>query len=159
MLTVLSDAVVEFMNVARSVAVGTCDEQRMPYGTRVAAVRIWPDRRHVSAFLAESLAGPTLANLRVNPRVGIQVSNPPDHRTLQLKGALYATRSAEPDDQPYIQKFIEELGYSVQSFGMPFERIVSMNFWPAIAIDVRVDEIFLQTPGPGAGRPLAGRTP
>jgi hypothetical protein len=159
MLTVLSDAVVEFMNVARSVAVGTCDDKRMPYGTRVAAVRVWPDRQHVTAFLAESIAGQTLANLRVNPRVAIQVSNPPDHRTLQLKGALYATRAAEPDDQAYIQTFIEELGRSVEGFGMPFERILRMSFWPAIAVDVRVGEIYLQTPGPGAGRPLAGRAP
>lgn len=159
MLTVLSDAVVEFMNVARSVAVGTCDDKHIPYGTRVAAVRIWPDRQHVTAFLAEAIAARTLANLRANPRVGIQVSNPPDHRTLQLKGVLYATRNAEPDDRAYIEQFIEELGHSVEGFGMPFERIVRMNAWPAIAIDVRVDEIFLQTPGPGAGRPLAGRAP
>jgi predicted pyridoxine 5'-phosphate oxidase superfamily flavin-nucleotide-binding protein len=159
MSTVISDAVVEFMSVARSVAVGTCDDKRMPYGTRVGAVRLWPDRQHVTVFLADAIAGPTLANLRINPRVGIQISNPPDHRTLQLKGALHAIRAAEPADHAYIRRFIEELAESVSTFGMPAERVVRMTSWPACAIDVRVEEIFLQTPGPGAGRPLAGRAP
>lgn len=113
----------------------------------------------MTLFLARTLAGPTLANAAINPRIAVQVSQPLDHRTLQLKGALLRTRDALPEERAYVQRFVEELAAAVDQVGMPRERVVRMSHWPAVALEVRIEAIYLQTPGPGAGQPLAGRAP
>jgi len=158
-MLVITDAVVAFLQVARSIAVGTCDALGRPHATRAAAVRLWDDRQHVTLFLAQAISAPTLENVRGNPRLALQISSPIDHRTLQLKGRVVQTRSAEAGDEAFVHQFVEDLGRVVDQLGMPFERVVRMRHWPAHAFDVRVEATYLQTPGPGAGQPLAGRSP
>ena len=155
----LTDFVIDFLAVARSVAAGSCDAQGRPHATRCAALRIAEDRQHATLFLAEHLAQPILRNVADNPRLAIQVSHPLDHRTVQLKGQVVATAQASEADRRYIEEYVSELATVVDQIGMPFDRVARMAHWPAAAIRMRVSEVFLQTPGPGAGTPLGGRAP
>lgn len=155
----ITDAVIEFLKVGRSVAAGSCDAQGRPHATRCAALRVAADREHVTLFLAQQLAAITLQNLAVNPRLAIQVSNPLDHRTVQLKGRVTHHGEADAADRGSIEQYVSELAAVVDQIGMPYDRVVRMAHWPATAITMRVSEVFLQTPGPGAGAPLGERKP
>jgi hypothetical protein len=155
----ITDAVVDFLDAARSVSVGTCDATGRPHATRAAALRVADGRTHVTLYLAQAIAGATLRNVEQNARIAIQVSSPMDHRTLQLKGRVQATRTAGAYEEPLVRKFLEELATVLDQIGIPFERVMRLNHWPALAFEVHVDQVFLQTPGPGAGLPLAGRAP
>jgi hypothetical protein len=157
--TLFSDAVVTFLGIARSVAAGTCDARGMPHGTRAAAVRIWPDRQHVTLYLADAIAATTLKNVRETGRLALQVSHPIDHRTLQLKGRAANVRPASEDERAYVTQFVLELSHVLDKLGLPLKRVQRMAHWPASALDLCVEEIYLQTPGPGAGQPLSGRAP
>jgi hypothetical protein len=156
---VITDPVIDFLSVARSVAAGSCDAQGRPYATRCAALRVAEDRVHATLFLAEHLAQQLLHNVAENPRVAIQVSHPLDHRTVQLKGQVIGVAQAVEADRSYIEQYVSELATVVDQIGMPFDRVVRMAHWPAAAIRMRVSEVFLQTPGPGAGALLGGRAP
>lgn len=155
----ITDAVIEFLTVGRSVAAGSCDAEGRPHATRCAAIRVAPDRQHATLFLAQHLAQSTLRNVADNPRLAIQISNPLDHRTVQLKGQVVETREASAEDRSYIEQYVSELAAVVDQIGMPHDRVVRMAQWPAAAITLRVREVFLQTPGPGAGTPIGERKP
>ncbi|MET0385259.1 MAG: hypothetical protein ABW321_04835 [Polyangiales bacterium] len=155
---VITDAVVDFLGVARSVSIGTCDARKMPFATRAAALRARPDRVHVSVFLAEQLAAAPLRHVAETGRLAVQVSNPLDHRTVQLKGQVVGTGPAPEADRDFIEHYLAELALAVDQLGMPRERVMRMSHWPAIVLELQVAEVFLQTPGPGAGTRLAGRT-
>lgn len=159
METLITDAVVTFLGIARSVAAGSCDARGIPHGTRAAALRVWPDRQHATLYLAEAIAATTLSNVRETGRLAIQVSHPIDHRTLQLKGRATQLRAAREDEHAYVSQFVGEFGQVLDKIGLPLELMQRMAHWPASAIDLRVEEIYLQTPGPGAGQPLSGRAP
>jgi hypothetical protein len=156
---VITDAVIEFLTVGRSVAAGSCDASGLPHATRCAAVRIEADRKHATLFLAQRLAESTLRHVAENPRLAIQISHPLDHRTVQLKGRVTATGEAAAEDRAYIERYVSELAAVVDQIGMPYDRVVRMAHWPAAAITLCVSEVFLQTPGPGAGTPLGERKP
>lgn len=155
----IPEHVAEFLGLARSIAVGSCGASGRPCGVRGAAVRVADERTHVTLFLAQSVAGPTLENLKHNPRVAMHISHPVGHRAVQLKGSVRATRAADAQDHSFVRQCVAELATVVDPIGMPFERVMSMSFWPAAAIDVQVEEIYLQTPGPGAGELLGERRP
>jgi hypothetical protein len=79
------------------------------------------------------------------------------HETYQFKGIGAGSRpAAEADAQVHRacqQRFLQALG---RHFPNRF-READVRAWigpPAIAVRVRVDEIFVQTPGPAAGRRL-----
>lgn len=155
----LTEAVVEFFGVARSVAAASCNALRQPHATRCAAVRIHDDRKHVSVYLAEVLAPPMLRNLAETGRLAVQLSNPADHRTLQIKGRAVRTSLAPDSDRAFVEGYVQQLAHVVDELGISYERVVRMTCWPAVVVELNVEEIYLQTPGPGAGAPLGTRSP
>jgi hypothetical protein len=114
---------------------------------------------HVSVYLAEVLAQPLLRNIGETGRLALQVSNPADHRTVQIKGRALRSGPALDADRAFVERYVQELAQVVDQLGMPYERIVRMVCWPAIVVELSVDEIYLQTPGLGAGAPLGARSP
>jgi antitoxin component of RelBE/YafQ-DinJ toxin-antitoxin module len=155
----LTDAVLEFFGVARSVAAASCNALRQPHATRCAAVRVHDDRKRVSLYVAEVVAPPLLRNIAETGRLAVQLSNPADHRTLQIKGRTLRSGLAPEADRAFVESFVEQLAHVVDELGISYERVVRMTCWPAIVVELDVEEIYLQTPGPGAGAPLGARSP
>ena len=155
----ISDEVFAFLAGGKSVVVGTRDARLEPEVTRAVGLRADPDRRHVSVFLAAATAERTLRNLRDNGRIAIAVSNPPDHRALQLKGALADLRAATEEDAAAVLAYVAQVSQVLDVLGLPARLVSRLNCLPCTRAYVRVDEIFLQTPGPGAGSALGSRAP
>jgi hypothetical protein len=155
----ITDAVVDFLAVARSVSAGSCNALGQPFATRCAAVQVLPDRQHLALFIGSAISETLVRHVTETRRLAVQISHPHDHRTLQLKGRTLRAGPAPDSDRSYVERWLEELAQVIDRIGMPYERVMRMAHWPATRIELRVEEIYLQTPGPGAGAPLAGRTP
>ena len=155
----ISDDVFAFLTGGKSLVIGTCDAALVPECARAVALRCAPDRRHVSVFLPEVVCARTVANLRDNGSIAIGISHPPDHRSLQLKGVLKKLAPAMPDDLPFVQRYLHELSQSLDLVGMPANIVERLNYLPCLCAEVEVEAIFLQTPGPDAGRALTGAMP
>jgi hypothetical protein len=80
---------------------------------------------------------------------------PESHRTVQLKGRVTAIRLAEPELQHTTERYLELFGRRVDFIGMPRSRVAQVSAWPAWSIDVRIEGLFIQTPGPRAGQLLS----
>ena len=93
----------------------------------------------------------TLANLRDNGRVAVTLARLADYRTFQLKGRALGVRAARDDERPLIERQHEAFARSAD-FEQLGHVVRSWASWPCVAIDIHVEQVFAQTPGPGAGQ-------
>jgi hypothetical protein len=98
------------------------------------------------------------ANLRDNGRFALVVSRAwADHRSAQIKGRCLSVDGPVRDPRR-VRPAIEALAVVLESFNLPARvprdfRAQEIDPW--YLVRVQVDEVFEQTPGPGAGRRLA----
>ena len=90
-------------------------------------------------------------NVATTKRLAITASNPPDHRTTQLKGTTIDARLARDDEQPFLRGRLDAFVDVLEGYGFPRGMARRLAYWPAFAVTIRVEEIFEQTPGPQAG--------
>lgn len=144
-----------FVEGGQDSRIATCNARREPYGCRVLAAVVDPDGVHLTAFLPEPAAAPILANLHTNPLVALSFQRPTDDHACQVKGAFVRARAATDDERGVVEGQLALLGEKYGQLALPWEVVSGWSVWPAVAVTVRVNAVFDQTPGPGAGSPLS----
>jgi hypothetical protein len=144
-----------FLQEGIFIDLATRTERLEPNGARVVAATVEPDGLHLVVYLATSAAPGVLPDLETNGEVAIGFARPPDERACQIKGRFAGVRQADDEDRAMVQRQWDRLLDRLTTIG--FERGTFAHYpsWPCVAIRVRVNRIFNQTPGPGAGGPLA----
>ena len=154
----LSEELVEFIESGVSMLVGTRDAALRPQIQRAVGAIVGADRESVTAYLAKAIAGKSVANLEDNGCIALTLSRPYDHRSLQLKGKLLGMRDATEIERVSQERWHAGFAEHLYIFGMPRSVIRQLAVFPSIAVTLRIDDMFVQTPGPGAGRRFeAGR--
>jgi hypothetical protein len=146
--------VVELVEGGAAAWMGTCDGARVPEAARIMGARVHESRRALTAYLPAEQSGRTLQNLRECPELSIFFCVVFTFRAVQIKGALVRVREAEPHERAIQERYSKEWVEANAKVGMPPELIARMKYWPSMAIEMSVREMFVQTPGPGAGAPL-----
>lgn len=153
----LSDELVEFIESGVSTLVATRSAELRPECVRAAGSLVAPSRDRLTVFVAETVAKRTLANLADNHEIAVTLSRPMDHRTLQVKGTCVEVRPATVEERAvqerYLASFVEQLYW----VGMARALTRRLAYTPAVALTFEVRDVFVQTPGPGAGRRLEAR--
>jgi hypothetical protein len=146
--------VVEFIESGVSILVGTRDAELSPACGRAMGARVDLERGVLTIYLPEATSARTLANLRDNAQIAVTFSRPMTHRSLQVKGVCAAVRASGEADRVTQEQY--RAGYAEQLLvvGVPRAQSSRMTYWPSVAVDVAVRDLFVQTPGPGAGRRL-----
>ncbi len=136
---------------------GTRDATLAPRGHRVPGWRVGPDGRTFTAFLPESSSADALAAFLDNGRIAITIEEVGTHETYQLKGRYVSHRPVQPDDVDLAsrarERFVKGLRALFTQAGA--EALGACIPVPALAVEVEIEEVFLQTPGPGAGSRIA----
>jgi hypothetical protein len=78
------------------------------------------------------------------------------HRSLQIKGQVIALELAGESDRAALVAYLDKFSEILAFIGIPRDVSMRLNNWPAWAVRVRIDELYEQTPGPGAGAPFKG---
>jgi hypothetical protein len=147
---------------------GTRDRDLVPFGCRVSAWNVHPDGHTMTLFIPEPLVDRVIALLEENGQLALTVEERPTHETYQLKGKYVSHRAVEANDLLLVARFRERLLRSIRSEippGVPEAFVGAFSVPdPAVAVDVDIREVYLQTPGPGAGGrlyppPEAGERP
>lgn len=155
----ITDELARFLESGISMAIATRDAGLQPSGARVWAVTVDDDRRHVTAYVLEAAAARILADLEENGQAAVGFGRPCDHRAIQLKGLFVGARPATPAERSVIERQAAGLSDQLERIGISRAMFVNWVVWPAVAIRLRVEHVFDQTPGPGAGEPMkASRT-
>jgi hypothetical protein len=95
-----------------------------------------------------------LPDLEANGQAAVVFARPPDERACQIKGTFAGARPATDEDRAAVLAQWERWLDRLESIGYP--RATSENWvvWPCVALRIRVQAIFDQTPGPNAGAEL-----
>jgi len=160
---VISKELAEFIQSGISILIGTRDARRFPDSARVVGARVEPGNEEITLFLPTATTATSVANLRENKRIAVCFDRTEDHRSVQVKGRVVEIRDADDADRERVDRYCGEFAGMLRFVGLPPRLISRMNHWPCHAVRYRVEAVFDQTPGPGAGAPLAapgpGRSP
>jgi hypothetical protein len=134
-----------------SVFIGTADANGRPACCRAVALTSPDDYETVTVYAPLATAQETIANLATTRRIAIGLSRIPDHVSLQIKGLMRAVRLARADEAELVERQLGDFAARLAELGLPRHMTRRMSHWPAFAIDVSVEQVFDQTPGPKAG--------
>ncbi len=153
----IPDRVVEVLQGPAFIQAGTRDETLRPVHTFAIGAVVHPDRETVTFFVPESRSVPILANLENNGRVALGFALV-SHEAYQLKGTYLSARPGDESDAGVQDAYRSKFLAAVRQTAYPEEiaRALTLGFAyrPCVAITFRAEEVFLQTPGPGAGKKM-----
>lgn len=145
-----------------SVIVASRDAVLRPSLMRGVGSAISADGTQVTVYLRRSQSRQLLQDIAAGGGVAVVFSEPPTHRTLQLKAPGATVRPAGPDDLPLLRRYLASMQHELAQVGYgpkyaaamlsaPLEDVVALQFTPRAAFD--------QTPGARAGASLAATAP
>ena len=106
-------------------------------------------------FLLPSTDETALRNLRGNGRVALNVSDVRTLKSIQVKGRATTVEACTPDDLALHERYVEEFFATVhETDGTDPALLRGMLPSGLVAAELAVEQVFDQTPGPGAGQAL-----
>lgn len=143
----------QYANVAFA---GTRDRDRVPHGHRVCGWRVAADHRTITTLVPEAFRPGLLEALQENGELAVTIEEFPSHETYQFKGRYLRHRPVEPDDVDVVDRIRARFVKSLKPVlaDAPEDALKAYVQQPSLAVEFEVQEIYLQTPGPGAGTRL-----
>jgi hypothetical protein len=137
-----------------SILVGTVDERGRPSCCRAIALTSADDLATVTAYVPVATSRSVIADIAATHRMAVVANQPIEHLSLQLKGTTGTTRLARSEERALMHDRLEGFADVLDQIGVPRRITRSITYWPAFAIELHVEEVFEQTPGPKAGARL-----
>jgi hypothetical protein len=134
-----------------SILVATVDRRNVPSCCRAIALMSNDDVRTLTVYMPIATSHETIQNLATTRRIAISATNPIDHSSIQMKGTMSASRVARDDEAAFVRSRLDAFADVLESAGVPVAMTRNASCWPAFAVDVVVEHVFDQTPGPNAG--------
>jgi len=136
-------------NVA--VVVGSVDASGEPSTCRALALTSSDDLNNLTVYVPVATSRQTIANVTSTRRLTVVATHPIDHFSVQLKGKAAEARPAREDEAPLIHRGFDGFAEILNQIGIPPRVTNAVTREPALAIEMQVEEIYDQTPGPKAG--------
>jgi hypothetical protein len=137
-----------------SVMVGSVDASGQPFTCRGLALTSNDDLTTVTVYVPVATCQQTIANVAATRRLTVVATHPIDHYSLQLKGTAGTARLAVEEEAALVRRGFDGFALLLNEIGVPPRVTNAVARWPAFAIDVHVEEVHDQTPGPKAGARL-----
>ena len=123
-----------------------------PMSTIAFGLQRAADDREITLFLPVALSPRILADLRDNGQMTVSLHRPSDHRAIQIKGIWLGERRTGDDDRAFLSRYRDAMVQEMGRVGVPRTAWQRLAWWPTLALRMEVREVFVQTPGPSAGR-------
>jgi len=154
----IPDRVVEVLHGPAFMQIGTRDDRLRPAHAFAVGAVVHDDRQTVTVFVPTARSGHVLRDLTENGRIALGVALA-SHEAYQLKGTYVSSRPTNDAERARQEAYRAALLVSALEAGYPeaIARPLTQGFayTPGVAITFRAEEVFLQTPGPGAGTLLS----
>jgi hypothetical protein len=150
----ISDELKAFVEAGAVASVGTRSGDLVPNGLRGWGTRVSADKTAVEIFDDRPAAATCISNLRDNGRIAVCFTEVSTNRSVQLKGRCVEVGDPQAADWTAVDAHREAFTREVGLLGFPAQ--VVRNMWSTQVVKIRfvVEDIYDQTPGPKAGRPL-----
>lgn len=147
------EKIVDFLRHANVAHAGTRDAKLVPHGHSVSGWILAPDLRTLTVLLPEGARAHLIESLEDNGQFAVTVEKYPESETYQFKGRYISHRTAVQGDVELVDEIRERFVRGVRPSAGELADAALRAFIrePVIAVDMEVREIYVQTPGPGAG--------
>ncbi len=139
-----------------SVTLATCEAAGCPIVGLGVGCRIGPDGI-LRIFLCRAANATLLAAVAAGGPIAVTFTGAPDHRAFQVKAVSATVTEALSGDLPEIERQCAVLADGLVEIG--FSRELAKGYVAhdpddIVALELRPQKVFTQTPGPGAGAEL-----
>lgn len=141
-----------------SLLIGSRDAALRPASARGFGVEIDAPGGRATVFLPASGSALTLSNLRDNGQIALTFSRGFDHRSLQVKGQILSITDTNEQQRAVQARYFAAFSEGLIFIGHREQLLRRIRYYPSHALSFRLESMFDQTPGPGAGR-VASVTP
>jgi hypothetical protein len=156
---VLPGVLVQFLDRASVAVACTRDRNLVPRIHYVSGWQLDADQRSIWCFIPKEFAPGLQESLDDNRHFALTIEHIGPHETYQFKGLLQSMRPSTEHDRDVVARSRNRFASALLSLqaklagkSVVLERYI---LDPAVAVRVAVREVYLQTPGPGAGSLLA----
>lgn len=148
MLVMLTTDLVSFLKEGLAIMVATRNEKFLARGTRAYAIFTHEDKQHITFYINELSSAPMISNMLSNQEVSLSIARSTDYRAIQIKGKYVSHRSIDERDKLLIERHTVMFADNVGRAGGDRERyLVAFPTFPALAITMKVETVYNQTPG------------
>ena len=150
---VIPGKLIRFLEHANVAFAGSRDRDLVPFGHRVCGWRLAADQRTMTILLPDEFLPALIESLTHNGELAVTIEEFPSHETYQFKGRYMRHRDIEESDVETADRLRKRFVKSLKPLypDAPEPAVNAFVSPPALAVDFEVLEIYLQTPGPGAG--------
>jgi hypothetical protein len=134
-----------------SVLVGSADSNAVPACCRGIAVSTDRTLTRAIVYVPVATSRDLVANAAMSKKLAVMITRVVEHVGVQLKGTVEAIRLASDEEEPFVRGRLNEFADVLDEIGFPRWIFRSVTHWPAFALELRVEDVFDQTPGPRAG--------
>lgn len=156
-MAIVPGRLVRFLDQYANLAfAGTRDHNHVPRGHCVSGWRLGADGHTLTAIVAAGFTAHLVESVQENGQFALTVEEYPSHETYQFKGRYLRHRAVEQEDVDAVERIRERFVRNVIPLypGAPPQPLRSFILQPELAVEFEVHEVYLQTPGPGAGARL-----
>ena len=147
----IEQRLVDFIHAAPWFTLGTRDAKLHPHGCFLMGGRMDATKGLLSVFLPEALGGRTIPDLRETRIAAVNLGEEVHHESYQLKGEVVDLHPITEAEAAVMGVFVPKMVTATAAFGVPVQDWKFPPLQPALTIAIRVTDVYVQTPGPGAG--------
>jgi predicted pyridoxine 5'-phosphate oxidase superfamily flavin-nucleotide-binding protein len=151
----MSHRIQEWLQPGASIIVATADAEGVPSTCRGIAIAARGEADTLTVYLPAATAHEALANIATTRRIAVGASHPLSHSSVQIKGVTRGVKMAPAADEAFVRERWEAFAAVLAEIGLPRRIMHGVAHWPAFAVEMSIEQVFNQTPGPNAGAPIA----
>ncbi len=141
-----------FLKEALSYWLATASNENLPEPIKCTGIKFDPSTDTITCFAPLKFMSNALIHLKDNPvlaLVGVELHT---YEGYQYKGTYLSHRDCTPEEVSYQLDYLKEFCGILESFGYSGEGYFNAYFHPPfIAVGLRVEQVFDQSPKVGAG--------
>ena len=138
----------------RSVLLSAVDSKGFPACCRGVAVDSGDGFATLTAYVPVATSRDVIANIASTRRLAVSITKIIDHNSVQVKGTATNVRLAREDEKDLLETRFLAFADALAEVGLPRRVTRAITHWPAFAVEMKVEQVFEQTPGPKAGNPM-----
>ena len=154
---VIPGKIIRFLEQHANVAfAGLRDRDLVPFGHRVSGWSVGADQRTMTIYFPGDSTARLIELLRENGELAVTVEESGSNETYQFKGRYRNHRDVHEDDFETVERIRRRFVRNLKElYSRAPEAVLQAFVSPAsLAVEFEVLEVYLQTPGPGAGTRL-----
>lgn len=155
----ISEELAAFLGGHHSTMLATRNAAFEPACARAFGLHVLPSRDRLTFFMPERTSVRVIEDLRSGSPLSVVVNQLHTHRSVQLKGSNANVRPAREDERTGLEQDFVAFVRTCELAGLPSTQVLKAVRWPALIVEVTIDAVYEQTPGPGAGEALDAKRP